>query len=203
MMTYAELWEQSVQAGLAVSLDHFSITELWVSCKGTHEQRKAIETEIEQAVITGELKAVVLLRDPESEGGYRKLPEERWRFINDGWYDSSFVSYEIRRDDFHDWLERTAKWPLSDDCLLSFWWRSKAQIDEFSKGRREQQIDEIVRIAKSMDYDLKAIPDGGKAVIKNECLENGLLFTPDGFDHAWKEAKKSKNIQTSIKFDET
>lgn len=192
MTTYAELWEQTLQAGLAVSLEHTQINELWGSFKRTLEQQKATEKEIEKAVITGELKAVILLRDSSSEGGYRNLRVERWRLIkNDCNYDGSFVSYEIHRDDFQDWLKRTAKWPLPDDCLLSFWWRTKAQVDEAAKGHREQQIDEIVRIAKSMGYDLKAIPDGGKKAIKNECLEKGWLFTPDGFDHAWKIAKKS------------
>jgi hypothetical protein len=190
MKTYAELWEQCAQAGLAVSMDHTQINELWGSFKRTLEQQKATEKEIEKAVITGELKAVILLRDPSSEGGHRKLPVERWRLINDCSYGHSFVSYEIHRDDFQGWLKRTAKWPLPDDCLLSFWWRTKAQVDEAAKGRREQQIDEIVRIAKSMGYDLKAIPDGGKAAIKMECLKDKRLFTLDGFLKAWKAAKK-------------
>ncbi len=190
MKTYAELWEQYIQAGLALSLNHFSIIELWTSCKANWEQRKVIEKEIENAVIAGELQAVILLRDPDSEGGYRKLPTERWRFISDGRYDRSYVSYEIHRDDFQDWLKRTSKWPLSDNCLLSFWWQNQTQITEACKGRRQEQVEEIVKTARSIGYDLKAIPDGGKGTIKAECLKNKGLFTNSGFDHAWKKAKK-------------
>jgi hypothetical protein len=59
------------------------------------------------------------------------------------------------------------------------------------KGKRDKQIDEVCKIAEQLEYqNLLAIPEGGKAAIKAECLKNTALFTDAGFDHAWKVANK-------------
>jgi hypothetical protein len=69
-----------------------------------------------------------------------------------------------------------------------------------SNGRRNNQIDLICKIAIQLGYvDLMAIPEGGKAAIKIECLKITNLFTPDGFKHAWKEANKRKLISMQDK----
>jgi hypothetical protein len=44
-----------------------------------------------------------------------------------------------------------------------------------------------------------AIPEGGKAAIKAECLKNTSLFTDDGFNHAWREANKRNEISMKNK----
>ena len=71
---------------------------------------------------------------------------------------------------------------------------------EESYGRRNDQINSICNIAKQLKYvDLMAIPEGGKAAIKTECLKNTYLFTPDGFKKAWQEANKRKLISMQDK----
>lgn len=65
------------------------------------------------------------------------------------------------------------------------------------KSRRDFQVEEIVRQATVLKYPLLAIPYGGKAKIKNACMENVELFSDDAFDHAWKEAKKRKLIEVA------
>ena len=68
------------------------------------------------------------------------------------------------------------------------------------KGRRNNQIDLICKIAKQLEYvDLMAIPEGGKAAIKIECLKITNLFTPDGFKQAWQEANRRKLISMQDK----
>ena len=69
-----------------------------------------------------------------------------------------------------------------------------------SNGRRNNQIDLICKIAKQLGYvDLMAIPEGGKAAIKIECLKITNLFTPDGFKQAWQEANRRKLISMQDK----
>jgi len=69
-----------------------------------------------------------------------------------------------------------------------------------SNGRRNNQIDLICKIAKQLGYvDLMAIPEGGKAAIKIECLKITNLFTPEGFKNAWQEANKRKLISMQDK----
>ncbi len=68
------------------------------------------------------------------------------------------------------------------------------------KGRRNNQIDSICKIAKQLNYvDLMAIPEGGKAAIKIECLKITALFTPDGFKQAWQEANRRELISMQDK----
>jgi hypothetical protein len=67
-------------------------------------------------------------------------------------------------------------------------------------GRRDNQIDLICKIAKQLEYvDLMAIPEGGKAAIKIECLKITNLFTPDAFKKAWQVANKLKLISMQDK----
>ena len=67
-------------------------------------------------------------------------------------------------------------------------------------GRRDQQIAEILRVAKDLNYtDLMVIPEGGKSMIKNECLKNTSLFTKDSFKKAWQEANNRKLISMKDK----
>jgi hypothetical protein len=62
-------------------------------------------------------------------------------------------------------------------------------------SRRNNQINEICIIANQLKYvDLMAIPEGGKAAIRTECLKITDLFTPDGFKKAWQEANRLRLI---------
>ena len=66
--------------------------------------------------------------------------------------------------------------------------------------RRNKQINSILKIAKQLKYvDLMAIPEGGKAAIKIECLKITALFTPDGFKRAWQEANRRELISMQNK----
>jgi hypothetical protein len=67
------------------------------------------------------------------------------------------------------------------------------------EGRRNNQIDFICSTARSLQYDLLAIPEGGKTAIKAECLKKSLLFTDAGFGHAWKEANQRNVIRVKDK----
>ncbi len=73
------------------------------------------------------------------------------------------------------------------------------QEEEKPIARRDRQIDKIIKCAKTNDYNLMAIPEGGKAEIKKDCLLDGALFTDEGFNHAWKEAKKRGLIEIANK----
>lgn len=53
-------------------------------------------------------------------------------------------------------------------------------------GRRQLQYEIILAVISALNFDPRAIPDGGKAKIKAACLTRTRLFTPEGFDHAWK-----------------
>lgn len=78
--------------------------------------------------------------------------------------------------------------------------KDKSVVDDgVKKGRRDKQINLICETAKGFEYDLLEIPEGGKALIKTECLKNAILFTDDGFKRAWAEANKRKLISMKDK----
>lgn len=52
--------------------------------------------------------------------------------------------------------------------------------------RRRLQHEVILAVIGALDYQAMAIPDGGKAKIKSILMNRPQLFTPSGFDHAWK-----------------
>jgi hypothetical protein len=63
-------------------------------------------------------------------------------------------------------------------------------------GRREQQIQAILAAIDAKGWDRHAVPKGGKAILLRELVKASPgLFTPDGFKHAWKKAKKEQRIQ--------
>ncbi len=66
-------------------------------------------------------------------------------------------------------------------------------------SKRDNQINVICNIGKQLKYDLMAIPEGGKAAIKTECLKITPLFTLDGFLKAWQEANRRKLISMQDK----
>ncbi len=59
-------------------------------------------------------------------------------------------------------------------------------VDEAFIGRRERQHQMILNVICKLGYTPLEIPTGGKKVIKDICLKQSQLFTPDGFEHAWK-----------------
>jgi len=60
-------------------------------------------------------------------------------------------------------------------------------------GRRERQWDVMLAVCAALKFDPLQIPDGGCAELKSACLSLPLLFTDEGFEHAWKAGKK-KNL---------
>ncbi len=66
-------------------------------------------------------------------------------------------------------------------------------------SKRDNQINVICNIGKQLKYDLMAIPEGGKAAIKTECLKITPLFTLDGFLKAWQEGNRRKLISMQDK----
>ena len=123
--------------------------------------------------------------------------------------DEYFLNIKISRDDFLDWLNAIDE-PRPANCLLVFWWGDNqtaahvenAPSDESDKSKRGRgaQIEAILEAAKSLEYNPLEIPEYGKAAIKKKCLHiNGVLFTPSGFDHAWKAANKLKKISMKDK----
>lgn len=60
-------------------------------------------------------------------------------------------------------------------------------------GKREKQLKFILEVITELNFDALKIPDGGKALIKKECLTTRPeLFTADAFQHAWKKGAKDK-----------
>lgn len=117
---------------------------------------------------------------------------------------------KIHKDDLKRYLQSIDLWPV-ENCLLSNWWANdepsvedyckmkeqqlepasvKDEIeDQTDNGRRNDQIDFIIKTTKELKYDdLLNIPEGGRAKIKENCLKNKSLFTESGFKRAWTEA---------------
>ncbi len=69
------------------------------------------------------------------------------------------------------------------------------QSETGATKRSDNQVDAIVKQAIAFGYPPLSIPYGGKKKIKDVCLKDLNLFTDDGFDHAWKKAKKKGLIE--------
>jgi len=64
------------------------------------------------------------------------------------------------------------------------------------KGKREQQIQAIVDAAIKKNWNPLKIPDLGRALLRDElCKSLPELFTPAGFGHAWKAAKRQGRVK--------
>ena len=159
-MNYRELLEHYAQDGIPLVVDHHVIVELWFSGKGTREQKKELEAKIERAVITGDLKAVVLLRDPNAEGGHRELGKERWQFIKNCWYAGSFVSFQIHKDDFAAWLDRVGWFP--NDSMLGFWWTTPLAVHFHERPNYEdwERYEEFAPLMEAVCFALGIHPAG-------------------------------------------
>ncbi len=88
---------------------------------------------------------------------------------------------------------------LTSDKNLPSQTLDNKNTQEKKQGRREQQINFIIETAQTLNYELLAVPEGGKKAIKAECLKNKSLFTADGFDHAWQKASTEKIISIKDK----
>lgn len=62
-------------------------------------------------------------------------------------------------------------------------------------GRRDLQIQAILKVIAEMGFDPKRVPEGGKGEIESRCLENNKLFTRDAFKKAWQEARNRNLIE--------
>lgn len=65
-------------------------------------------------------------------------------------------------------------------------------------GRRAQQIDGILRAIQGLGWNPLQVPYGGKKKLEGLCCDSAPgMFSPDAFDHAWKEAVKKGLVRTA------
>lgn len=65
-------------------------------------------------------------------------------------------------------------------------------------GRRAQQIAGILDTIKGLGWSPMQIPYGGKKRLEGLCCDSAPgMFSPDAFDHAWKEALRKGLVRTS------
>ena len=65
-------------------------------------------------------------------------------------------------------------------------------------GRRAQQIGEILRAIQGLGWNPLQIPYGGKKRLEGLCCDSAPeLFSPDAFEHAWKEALGKGLVRTA------
>jgi hypothetical protein len=98
----------------------------------------------------------------------------------------------IRIDESRVWAEKNGLDFLFDE--------SQAEgVDKASDGarvgRREHQTETILAVCAALEFDPLKIPTGGKAKVRAACLTRPKLFTPAGFDEAWKAASKNGLIR--------
>lgn len=58
---------------------------------------------------------------------------------------------------------------------------------EESSPKREQQLQMILAVCDALGYQPLEIPTGGKAKIREICLNRARVFTDSSFSHAWKD----------------
>lgn len=135
--------------------------------------------------LNGEAKTEIVFK-PEPEG------------LGDYFYVYKDVTFdELRMSIYH--LEKLKTSIIKSDIHIVGDAGTDSQ-DTINKARRNNQIKNICKTASNLGYkDLLAIPEGGKAAIKIECLKNTALFTDDGFKKAWVEAGKRKLISMQDK----
>lgn len=137
------------------SLDSGWIAELWAAMPGESYENKPFwqirddyKNQIESAVIEGELEAVVEIREPGFDDGYKELTEKnRIRKIKDGWLNGADVRLTIYREQFQEWLKKSNQWPLVDSCLLVNWFsvESKADaVEDDEKDTRASQLHALI-----------------------------------------------------------
>jgi|GEM_PF-5375444 len=95
---------------------------------------------------------------------------------------------KVNTKDFLLWAAINPVFSGLPEPLLKFVVNNSVNDDNES-GRRNKQVNKIVSIAKQYYPDLLAIPEGGKQIIKAECLKCKDLFTDSGFIEAWKVAR--------------
>lgn len=108
-----------------------------------------------------------------------------------------YIDVEVNRSDFNSWLTENGE-VLPEDCLLTSWVPGRIASDQGNShevGRRQKQINKILAVIESFQFDPLQIPYGGKQEIKTECLKDKSLFTEDGFKKAWMEANKKELIR--------
>ncbi len=65
-------------------------------------------------------------------------------------------------------------------------------------GRRAQQIDGMLRTIQGLGWNPLQIPYGGKKKLEGLCCDSAPeLFSPDAFEHAWKEALGKGLVRTA------
>jgi hypothetical protein len=114
-----------------------------------------------------------------------------------------FKSTRILKSDWLNWC-RTNGNPQTAKLADWFEIRSTTEmppaqtLTEAGLTKRERQIRAIEAVADGIEYQRKAIPDGGKLTIKQECLsKHSDLFGAgdDPFKEAWQEAVTQGRIR--------
>jgi hypothetical protein len=67
--------------------------------------------------------------------------------------------------------------------------------DAMPLKKTERRLLFITSAARTLDYELLAIPDGGKKRIRVACLKDSGLFTPSTFEYAWKVARNRELVK--------
>jgi hypothetical protein len=137
---------------------------------------------IEEAVISGKLKLknYYNLADtlPYQASSLSYRPGKVWDYEH------------VLADDINQWLDSHPEYGASFRFDIVSQSVEIAKAEQPATGRRAQQISAILAAIDRLGFEPKAIPSGGRARIKRECMKDAALFTPAGFDHAWKARKK-------------
>jgi hypothetical protein len=212
-------WNQHIKDFVKIGLDnhltHFEIAELWASPTHYRDDIRQYEERISQAVKDGALKAEISIRNPAALGGFEVIEYSptKLRQIKDGWLGDTFVQFTISRDDFMEWLMQSKEWPLSDSCLLNYWFKTETVANVGAVGKwikpddeREfnLKLDALRRwmTSKGLEQNdsrpvlLKHYPDLNytKETIYAELakFDNAFLIAESTFNDFWKEQKLLK-----------
>jgi hypothetical protein len=118
-------------------LSHFEIAGLWTETgTQTLEQYDEKINLISQAILDGDLKAEISIRNPKAIGGFEVIPYSPTKLsaARDGFLGHIFVQYFIYRNDFLAWLKNSGHWPLADGCKLAQWFEAEQQNQADANG---------------------------------------------------------------------
>lgn len=151
-------------------LDHFHIAEYWAANPDkTYTQddyynkiNKDYEQLIEQAVINGGLVAEISVRNRDVLGGFDVITNLiTISQIRDGRLDNKLVMFNITRDNFYVWLDKTNQLPLAEGCLLNKWFNQQNKKSDYQTDSTEslpifeQRLNSFDRWLKDSGVDIK------------------------------------------------
>lgn len=100
--------------------------------------------------------------------------------------DDPAQKWYIQREHFKEWCKSRG---LSPRFLFGDVADPAVGSDEIDRSTIvSRRIDAIMIAINAKGWNAQAIPDGGKAALKEICLKQAQLFTTSTFDAAWKKA---------------